>query len=734
MRGLSTTLCLLGVMTMPAHDAAGERFHIELEAAEQTIGVGRVVHLHAQAYDKDGTPAHNVQLLPVVNDRRWGHHEVTDIYGRARFMVPLPRAGQASIRLLGRAVPGPAPEKWIWHGPQGREGTVYLQRTITLPARPRSARLWVAADDRAECFVNRHRVGEKGGWHDCEPFTIPPEWFIAGDNVISVEAENAGGPAGVLLRLEFVDGEGNERVIAGNAQWRGYDERPPTWPMMAREPGDPVEVMAEADGHIISPEPWPTLNKRDLLWTGGPAPAEGDYSNSITVEVRPRELHVPERGPHGTRFGVQWEPWFTPLNSTWSTAYAVPLLGFYGSLDRDAHRQHLIWFIESGIDYIMADWSNHIWFLDSWDKIGPGSREILEATTLMMDEMAALRDEGVKVPQMSLLIGISHIEPPAGPATVNGQLDHIWRAYIEPEKYRGLWQMHEGKPLVSVLDLGMGYFKRGIELDERFTLRWTTSQNDRTGQHELGAWTWMDWQRPAITMRNGWAEAATVSIGSFGPGGWLSADSRGHRNGATLAEDFAHVLEHRPEFVQLHQFNEFTGQPEGSPVGEPKVYLDSYSVEFSDDFEPVSPTAAAYRGEGGWGFFALNQVRALIHMYRAPEPQTTLIAIAEPSPARPGHTLTPVVEGAGLELKWVTVGRPAESYTVRVGGREVARGLTKQSAFVALGDLELAPGRLEIEVIGEGTRAHFRLAEDHAEPALEDPVPARGRVTIDWQP
>ena len=104
----------------------------------------------------------------------------------------------------------------------------------------------------------------------------------------------------------------------------------------------------------------------------------------------------------------------------------------------------------------------------------------------------------------------------------------------------------------------------------------------------------------------------------FPPGGWLSEYAYGRRGGWTYVESFKHALRVKPRFIEIHQFNEFAGQPEGHGYGPNKdVYVDSYSVELSDDIEPVSLTAPAYRGEGAWGFFYLNLTRALAQEWGA---------------------------------------------------------------------------------------------------------------------
>ena len=61
----------------------------------------------------------------------------------------------------------------------------------------------------------------------------------------------------------------------------------------------------------------------------------------------------------------------------------------------------------------------------------------------------------------------------------------------------------------------------------------------------------------------------------------------------------------------LHQFNEFTGQGSHGYGPDKDIFVDSYSVEYSDDYEPVSLTAPGFRGDnGGWGFYYLNLTEA----------------------------------------------------------------------------------------------------------------------------
>jgi hypothetical protein len=220
---------------------------------------------------------------------------------------------------------------------------------------------------------------------------------------------------------------------------------------------------------------------------------------------------------------------------------------------------------------------------------------------------------------------------------------------------------------------------------------------------------------PSVTLKDGRPEGMTVCVGSFGPGGWLAPDARGRRNGATFVEDWRHALSVRPAFLQVHQFQEFAGQPEGQPVCPPAVYVDVYSPPLSDDLEPTSLTAPAYRGSGGWGYFYLNLLRALVDLYRQPQPQTTVVAISQPLRSE-------VVTGDRLAVRWVAAGVPATAFRLELNGKLAARVTTGDRA-----ELDLAPvpdGAVMLRLVAEGTRTRYRLSwtEDSLPLARSEPV------------
>ena len=718
--GLAMAIASVGAQ---AADGAAK---VAIAADSASIGMGRPVAVTAVAHTAAGKPAAGWRLLPYVNGARWGAHETADAEGRATFLIPLPRPGTARICVTAREPLPPPEDSWIWPTAlQGVVGPAYMQRVFGLPEGAQGGTLWVAVDDSASVYLNGAKVAEKGGWHDNAPVTLGAAAFRRGENLLSVEANNGAGPCGLLVRLTADTPQG-QTVVITNDQWRGFTPKPEGWPAAVAAGGEKVGLFGDSGSGVCTPDPWPTLGRNDLI-AGTPLAPGGNRSNEVAVEVLKRPLQRPPTDPDHL-ICVQWEEWFTPLNCYWQTAEAVPLLGFYDSSLRDVARQHLIWFIESGVDTILADWSNHIWNAKSWDEIGPGSRQLLATSALMMDEMAALREEGYPVPKMTFLGGISYARP-EGPAAVNGELKCIWDNYVSNPRYKGLWQDFDGKPLMEILDCGASYVKEKITLDERFTIRFVGAQQDVTKTNELGLWSWMDSFHPAPTVVGGVVEAATVSTGCFEGAGWLDPTARGHRNGATIIEDFAVVLRDRPRFLHLHQFNEFAGQPEGSGVGpNHAVYVDTYSADLNDDFEPTSLTAPAYRSRGGWGYYYLNLVRALVDLYRQPQAETTVVAISAPAPAAPGHDIATEVKGDRLAVKWVYAGRRPQAWTLTLDGKVLAKSVTGDSVTVDLRGCD--DGRHMLRLTAEGSAARYRLSWTEDSLPLAAPEPAYAEAPI----
>jgi hypothetical protein len=699
---------------------------VEIRADRARVGMGRTLTVTATAKLPDGRPAAGRLLLPYVNGKRWGSHEYADARGRAIFMLPMPNPGIADVQVTIEPELSRPVEEWIWDAKPADGQRLFLQGSFAAPAGITEATLWVAADDAADVYINGAKVLSTGGWTTVKPARDIAQHLRPGRNVLSVEARNGTGPAGLLARLEWhtptADG-----LFTTDKTWRAYATAPEGWPASQSASGEPVVSLGRVDQALWSGmmTNWPTVGNRDRLIAGTLMPADAVASKPVRVEAYRRPLRTIKTDPDHL-VGMQWEPWFTPTNITWSTAQAVPVQGFFWSWNPDVMRQHMLWFAESGIDFLVVDWTNHLWDKKHWDERPDATNEIIHCTTLALEILASMRDEGIAVPKLTILTGLNN-----GPATTMEALneEHAWiyHNYVRNPRFKGLFVEYLGKPLMLPFNGGGPKWLEnlgGTPVDDsHFTIRWNSSQHQFGHHNENGYWSWMDGDlRQPYTLYEGKPEAMTVSCAFFGDGGWLYPQAYGRRNGWTYVESFRQALEIRPRFVQLHQFNEYAGQPEGQGYGaKHDNYYDSYSAELSDDLEPTSLTAPAYRGDGGWGFVMLNLTRALVDLYHQDTPVTTVVAIGKPLRGA-------VIRGDTAEVDWTWVGKKPESFAVYVNGRQVARGLQGHSATI---HLECArDGAVTVRVVAEGTTMRYAPSWTEDSLPLAKPAPAYADVTF----
>ena len=233
---------------------------------------------------------------------------------------------------------------------------------------------------------------------------------------------------------------------------------------------------------------------------------------------------------------------------------------------------------------------------------------------------------------------------------------------------------------------------------------------------------WMGQLTLPSHMKNGKAEAVTVTPSFFNALGWTGPGAYGRRGGTTYLQTFQTALQHRPQVIFLHQFNEYSGQRDGHGMGaDHSIYVDTYNVELSDDLEPVSPTAPGYRGDGGWGFYYLNLTRALMALYRDRGKGSTLLAVS--SPARMA-----VADADFLPVTWTTLGPPVERFTLLVDGQPLQRGVRGTSAQLSLQGL--AQGLHMLTVAAEGAQTRYPLSWTGLDEPLTQPIPVPRRCAF----
>ena len=160
--------------------------------------------------------------------------------------------------------------KWIWHAeptpgdpPQADR---YYRTVVEVANKPiRSAFLLAAVDNSLTAFVNGHQVGTHGGWQAFARIPIH-EKLTPGRNVISIQASNAGGPAGLAAIIQITYGDGQvQRSLAGPG-WLSALRKDDRWLARDFNPDahwTPVKVVAE-----YGQAPW---GKPGIGSIGGPA-------------------------------------------------------------------------------------------------------------------------------------------------------------------------------------------------------------------------------------------------------------------------------------------------------------------------------------------------------------------------------------------------------------------------------------------------------------------------------
>ena len=707
----------------PSKSPTAEELDIRLTADADAVGMGRSVILDVEVLDQGGRPVTECLLLPHVDGRRWGAHEMTDAQGRRRVVLPLPNPGVATVTV--QVIPRVFDTSWIW-SPDAAASPVYFLRRFRVDEPVHEADLVVAVAERCELFLNGRELGGALSFAEVSHFDLRPH-LRQGYNLLAAVATNQGDTAGFVAQLRLRTASG-ERFATTGPDWECWSSTPSGWPGDPSEAGHSprvvsrlvdVAVEAWATDEIQS---WPGTVPRECLITGHPLPDGALVSGPVQVRVHRR--HIESRSNPDQLIGMQWGSYFFPEMFFWTTAHAVPLVGFYQSYDPDVIRQHAIWMMDMGIDFIFSDWPQPV-EPDEEGRQPWGNRPLrangqIHATQVTLEVYAQLRDEGYPVPRLVIMPFLCN-GPVNSTETVNEQLQWLYDYFIRNPRFRDLWVRHDGKPLIAILYSVPTHHSElpGPPVDDtHFTVRYMGAQNRITGMAEHGYWSWMDGiDEPLVTFNNGDAEVVTSSPAYFDRSGWLGATAAGRRNGTTYVRSFFPAIAQRPRYVLLHQWSEYAGQIEGFPYPDTNFYGDSYSVELSDELEPVSLTAEGYRGgRGGWGFFYSNLSQAIIEVLRQDPLEDTVIALYPPDYGSK-------VAGTELAVGWEVIGREPDSCTLLLDERIVAEGLAGRGHTLDI--TQLSPGGHLLSLIAHGTTTRYHLGREREDVRLDMPIPLR---------
>ena len=450
----------------------------------------------------------------------------------------------------------------------------------------------------------------------------------------------------------------------------------------------------------------------------------------------------------GTLIGMQYETYFTPHNTVWSgknetavtslqqgTQEAIPILGEYSSFDVATLKTHEQWFEDLGINWLLLDWSNLLAMKPVWEEHQGATQELEQSTALLFKTYSQLLKDGKHPPKLVIMLGLG-AGSPADMARINKIVQWTTTNFFSKPEFKNLWLYYHGKPLLTILyfpgrpceDLEHVLHRTPLQAPD-WTIRWMASQLQDNHAERCGMWSWMDGSiRQVVTNYNGIPEETVVTPASFPltvapDGGWLGSLAVGKDHGTPYLESWKVVFESRPKFIQIHQWNEFSGQGKGDGAG-PKhnIYGDEYSPELSDDIEPTKVNGCGYRGCGGWGYYYMNLTRALISLYRATTPDITVMALSAPfNPA--------AVKTVQLNLHWVILGKQPVGFQLLLDGKLIARNIHGESHVLNLSGV--TPGKHTVTLVAIGAHTYFDL--DPLKMAVRSPTPVPVESTIEFR-
>ncbi len=111
--------------------------------------------------------------------------------------------------------------QWIWRRGKLKEeakDVVYFRKSVPLTGAPKKAELVATCDNEMEVYVNGQRVAQSTEWNQ-PAYADVTKLLTKGHNAIAVRGVNAGGPAGLLVKLELDLGGGKRETMVSDASW-----------------------------------------------------------------------------------------------------------------------------------------------------------------------------------------------------------------------------------------------------------------------------------------------------------------------------------------------------------------------------------------------------------------------------------------------------------------------------------------------------------------------------------
>ena len=282
-----------------------------------------------------------------------------------------------------------------------------------------------------------------------------------------------------------------------------------------------------------------------------------------------------------------------------------PLYGFYSDLDEYVLRKHAELLADADIDVVIFDCTNGTQTFDL------GYEKLFEVWT-------EAKAEGVDVPQVAFILNF------AGREDTRTQLRQLYNDVYSKGRYKDMWFMWEGKPLVMAQSRCLDIFDETDKaIYDFFTFRTnepTYFANDTS--YIADTWGWCsDYKQTLFGRRlNGSVEQMCVSVAqnanengltamnnpvgtvqgrAFADGDFSYTYNYGgkkitvdknienaHFYGLNFQQQWDYAIEKDPEFIFVTGFNEWIAGRFDEWMGTENAFPDQFSPEYSRDIEP----------------------------------------------------------------------------------------------------------------------------------------------------
>ncbi len=279
----------------------------------------------------------------------------------------------------------------------------------------------------------------------------------------------------------------------------------------------------------------------------------------------------------------------------WSVIYFnEPLYGYYNSMDEWVMRKHIEQFIMAGIDYLMIDYTNNIYYKKPLERL--------------LDLLVEYTEAGWNTPKITFYV---NLEP-------QKCTQRIYEEVYLNEKYKDI--VFYGKSTKPIIVSVPG--ELSDELNNYFDVRVSQFHQDSYPKEDI--WFYMEGKRPPSlctdVMNVSVAQMNNCAFGnafkgpfgkntdSFGRG-YSSKSPVNHKADAILCgdnfqEEWNHAIQIDPDMVFVTGWNEWFVQkicytnPDGTYMYDVATFWDTFNTEYSRDVE-MTKTPTYVVGEDG---------------------------------------------------------------------------------------------------------------------------------------